>query len=183
MNAENELFLSRENAVLAVIDMQGKLLAVMHERERILGNVLKLVRFAGVIGLPVLVTEQQNLGATVPEIRAELPGFKPVPKMEFDVVTNPEFMSRLEALGRTQIVLAGIESHICITQTALHLLPRYRVYAVSDAVSSRSRDDRETALQRMRQAGVIIASTEMVIFELVRKGGTDDFRAALKLIK
>lgn len=175
--------LSREDTVLIIVDMQERLLPVMFNKEKILTNVLKLVRFAKIIGLPVLVTEQEKLGATIPEIRAELPEMVPVNKVEFDACRCGGFTEQLHRLGRNSAVLVGIESHICITQTALSLLPRYTVHVVSDAVSSRSPDDWNIALQRMRQGGAVISSTEMVIYELLQKAGTDEFKAALRLVK
>ncbi len=175
--------LSREDTVLVIVDMQERLLPVIYGKEKILNNVLKLVRFAKIIGLPVLVTEQEKLGATVPEIRAELPENVPINKVEFDACRCAGFTERLDNLGRNSAVLAGIESHICVTQTALSLLPRYTVHVVSDAVSSRSPDDWNIALQRMRQGGAVISSTEMVIYELLQKAGTDEFKTALRLVK
>ncbi len=175
--------LSREDTVLVIVDMQERLLPVIYGKEKILNNVLKLVRFAKIIGLPVLVTEQEKLGATIPEIRAELPENIPINKVEFDACRCAGFVQHLDRLGRNSAVLVGIESHICITQTALSLLPRYTVHVVSDAVSSRSPDDWNIALQRMRQGGAVISSTEMVIYELLQKAGTDEFKAALRLVK
>lgn len=175
--------ISREDAVLVIIDMQEKLLPVMHNREKVLENVVKLVRFARIIGLPLLVTEQEKLGATVTELRQELPHLAPVTKLEFDACQRPEFVDRLNQLHRTSLIMTGIESHICITQTVLHLLPRFTVHVVSDAMSSRSPYDWSIALERMRHSGAVISSTEMVIFELLRRAGTEEFKAALPLIK
>lgn len=181
-NAASRL-ITREDTVLVIVDMQERLLPVMSNKEKILNNVLKLVRFAKIIGLPVMVTEQEKLGATVPEIRAEMPDIAPVNKTEFDACKCAGFKERLDKSGKKTAVLTGIESHICITQTALSLLPKYNVHVVGDAVSSRSPDDWNIALQRMRQAGAVISSTEMVIYELLQKAGTDEFKATLKLVK
>ncbi len=181
-NAAGRLIV-RENTVLAIIDMQERLLPVIYNKEKILNNTLKLVRFAKIIGLPVLVSEQEKLGATVPEIKAELPDMLPANKIEFDACRCTGFREQLNKLGKKSAILVGIESHICITQTTLSLLPQYSVHVVSDAVSSRSQDDWNIALQRMRQAGAVITSTEMVIYELLQKAGTEEFKAALKLVK
>ncbi len=175
--------LSRDDAALIIVDMQERLLPVMYNKEKILNNVLKLVRFAKIINLPVLMTEQEKLGATVPEIRAELPDLNPIAKVEFDACRCSGFVERLNQLGRHSLVMTGIESHICITQTVLHLLPRYAVHVVSDAVSSRSPHDWNIALQRMRQSGAVISSTETVIYELLQRAGTEEFKAALRLVK
>jgi len=175
--------LNRDDCVLVVIDVQEKLLPVINDREKILKNNVRLARFAGVISMPVLVTEQENLGPTVGELMEELPGVEPVLKIDFDACGCEEFSRSLEKLGRKTVIITGIESHVCVTQTVLHLLPEYTVHVVSDAVSSRTGDNLEVALQRMRDAGAVISSTEMVIFELLEKAGTDEFRATLKLVK
>lgn len=171
------------DALLVVIDMQERLLPVIAEKERLIENTLKLVTFARIIGLPIILTEQQNLGETIPEIRAKLKGVEPITKLEFDCFASPVFVERVRQLNKNTLIIAGIEAHICVAQTALHALVHYTVHVVSDAVSSRSPHNREVALDRMRQHGVTITSTEMVIYELLGKAGTDQFREALKLIK
>ena len=175
--------LRRDDALLVVIDMQERLLPVIAEKEGVFENTLKLVTFGRMIGLPIVLTEQQNLGETTPEIRAKLKGVDPITKLEFDCFESPAFADHIRRLNRNTLIIAGIEAHICVAQTALHALVSYRVQVVSDAVSSRSPHNREVALDRMRQAGVTITSTEMVIYELLRKAGTDQFREALKLVK
>lgn len=173
-----------DECVLLVIDIQEKLLAVMHDKEKVLGNAVKLVKFANIIGMPVLLTEQEKLGPTVDAVRSELPTAVAITKIEFDACKRAELVENLQRLSRNTIILAGIESHICVTQTALHLLAEgHRVHVVSDAVSSRAPEDRTIALDRMRQAGAVISSTEMIIYELLGKAGTDEFREVLKLVK
>lgn len=175
--------LNRDDTALIIIDIQEKLLPVIHKNEVILNNIVKLLRFAKIINLPVMVTEQEKLGATVKEIRDELADFNPVAKIEFDACKRGAFVERLKQLQRHNIVVTGIESHICITQTVIHLLPNYTVHVVSDAVSSRSPDDWKISLKRMKQAGAVISSTEMVMYELLEKAGTEEFKAVLKLVK
>jgi nicotinamidase-related amidase len=182
-NASQVPLLSRNDALLVVIDMQERLLPAIVEKEKIVENTLKLVKFARIIGLPILLTEQGNLGETKPEIRAELNNIKPIPKLEFDCFESRAFGERIRQLNRNTLVIAGIEAHICVAQTALHALANHRVHVVSDAVSSRSPHNWEVALGRMRQAGVTITSTEMVIYELLGKAGTDQFRKVLKLVR
>ena len=171
------------DCVLVVIDVQEKLLPVMYEKDKTLDNVVRLVRFAKIIDLPVLVTEQENLGPTVGGIAGSIEDLSPIMKIEFDAGRRAEFTETLEKLGRRTIVMCGIESHVCITQTVLSLLPGYTVHVVSDAVSSRTRENREISLERMRQSGAVISSTEMVIFELLQKAGTPEFKETLKLVK
>jgi nicotinamidase-related amidase len=175
--------LRRDDALFVVIDMQERLLPVMAGKEGVIENVLKLLKFARVIGLPIILTEQQNLGATASELREELNGIQPVIKLEFDCFESRAFTARLDQLKRNTLIITGIEAHICVAQTALHALSRYSVQVVSDAVSSRSPHNWEVALQRLGQAGVTITSTEMVIYELLGRAGTDQFREALKLVK
>ena len=175
--------LRREDTVLVVIDVQERLLPVMEGREELVENIVRLLRLARIIGLPVVVTEQQNLGATVPEVRDELEDYHPIGKIEFDCFRRTEFVAKLRDLGREALVLAGIEAHICVCQTALHALPGFKVHVVADAVSSRTADNRRIALDRMRQQGATISSTEMVFYELLEQAGTDEFRQILKLVK
>jgi nicotinamidase-related amidase len=182
-HSSKSIILKREDSLLIIIDMQERLLPVMADKERIVENALKLLKFARIIGLPVLLTEQQNLGATTSELREELKGIQPVIKLEFDCFESSAFTDRLEQLKRNTLIITGIEAHICVAQTALHALSRYSVQVVSDAVSSRSPHNWEVALQRLGQAGVTITSTEMVIYELLGRAGTDQFREALKLVK
>jgi len=116
-------------------------------------------------------------------VRAELPGITPIQKADFGCFGCAEFVEALEGLGRRTLVLTGIEAHICVLQTALGALPDYAVYVVADATSSRTPENRDLALQRMLQAGVTITSTEMVMYEVLRRAGTDEFRAVLQLVK
>jgi nicotinamidase-related amidase len=172
-----------DDAILVVIDMQERLLPVISDKDKVIENVLKLVMFSRMIGLPIILAEQENLGETTPDIRTELKEVEPITKLEFDCFESPAFVERVSQSGRNTLIIAGIEAHICVAQTALHARSQYTVHVVSDAVSSRSPQNREVALDRMRQAGVIITSTEMVIFELLGKAGTEEFREALKLVK
>lgn len=169
--------------VLALIDMQDKLLNIMSERDKTLDNNVKLAKFAGIVGLPVLVTEQENLGPTSPALSEEIPGFDPVMKMDFDACREPEFLEALRRTGGSTVAVTGIESHICVAQTVLHLLPDYEVHVIADAVASRDPSNREVALDRMREAGAVISSTEMFMYELLVRAGTDRFREVLKLVK
>jgi len=175
--------LVRGDTVLVVVDMQEKLLPVIHEEAKILDNVVKLVRFAGIIDLPILVTEQEKLGPTLEAVRSEIPGFSPITKIDFDACRCPGFLGALERLNRSTVLITGIESHVCVTQTVLHLLPEVRVHVVSDAVSSRTRENRDVAIWRMSRSGAVISSTEMAIFELLVKAGTQEFRETLGIVK
>ncbi|MBW1998745.1 MAG: hydrolase [Deltaproteobacteria bacterium] len=183
-NASNTDFLLRkEDSILVIIDMQERLVPVMDNRDTLIKNVRTLARFSRLIGIPVVVTEQEKLGSTIPEIQEELKGTSPIPKVEFNCFGCKAFDTLIKDQGKRDLVLAGIEAHICVAQTALYALSSYRVHVVGDAISSRSSDNRMVALERMGLAGVIPSSTEMFIFELLGKAGTDTFREALKLVK
>jgi len=173
----------REEAALVVIDVQERLVPHIDGEGEIIANLAKLAQFAGIIGLPVIVTEQVKLGPTLPEVAWHLKGVQPITKAEFGCFGCEAFVQALAALGKSTLILAGIEAHICVAQTALQALDRYAVHVVSDAVGSRSPSDRQVALDRMRQAGAIITSTEMVMYELLVRADTDEFRQVLELMK
>jgi len=175
--------LDRGEAVLVAIDVQDKLLPAIEGGEAVLASIVKLVRLAEIVGLPIIVTEQLKLGDTVPEIRAVLPDMQPIGKVAFSCFGSEEFAQAVRELGRRTLVLTGIEAHICVAQTALAALGDYGVHVVSDAVGSRSRHNWKVALRRMEQAGATITSTEMLMYELLREAGTDEFRAVLRLVK
>ncbi len=178
---QEQALLKRDRCLLVVIDAQQRLMPVIHEHQGITENLVRLARFAGIIDLPVVVTEQQKLGSTLPELARHLP--EPVSKISFDCFGCPEFVRALDDLGRDTLVLTGVESHICVAQTALSALGRYRVQVVSDAVGSRSPHNLEVALRRLQAAGVEITSTEMFIYELLGRAGTEEFKATLPLVK
>ncbi len=183
MRERVELSIRREDAALLVIDVQDRLLPHIHQAERVVTNVVKLIRFARITGLPVLWAEQEKLGATAEPIRAELGGMTPVAKADFGCLGCGAFREGLEALGRKTLILCGIEAHICVARTALQALPRYGVHVVADAVSSRTPENRQIALDRLTLAGAVVTSTEMLFYEILERAGTDEFRAVLPLVK
>ena len=130
--------LRREDCLLVLIDIQERLLPVIWEKERVADNALKLARFAAIIGLPVLVTEQAKLGATIAPLSQEIQGFSPIEKITFDSFGCADFKRAVANSGRSTLLLAGIEAHICVTQTALTGLADYQVQVISDACSSRT---------------------------------------------
>jgi nicotinamidase-related amidase len=175
--------ISKDETVLIIIDMQERLFPVMAEKERLLENVMRLVRFSKVLGLPVLLTEQEKLGNTLPEIKEELKEVHPIGKVDFNCFGCDAFSRDLAGLGKNTLVLAGIEAHICVAQTALHGASEYTVHAVSDAIASRSPHNHRIAVERMMQQGVTMTSTEMAIYEILGRAGTDTFTEVLKLVK
>jgi isochorismate hydrolase len=168
---------------LIVIDMQERLFPAMADRDRLLENVMRLVRFSKIVGLPVTLTEQEKLGSTLAEIRSELGEVQPVSKVDFNCFACEAFVEQTAKHPGKTLILAGIEAHICVAQTALHAVSGYSLHVVSDAIASRSPHNHRIALDRMRQGGAVVTSTEMVIYEILGKAGTDAFRQVLKLVK
>lgn len=186
MNApgqKKDPLIKREESLLVMIDMQERLVPAVAEKEKVVENALRLARFSKIVGLPVIVTEQQKLGKTLPEIIEALHNPSVVGKLDFNCFGEDAFIDRVRTLRPVNIVLAGIEAHICVAQTALSALSEHRVYVVADAISSRTHQNREIAIRRMEAEGVAITSTEMLIYELLQRAGTDEFREVLKLVK
>lgn len=158
----------------------------MHERERVVQNSLRLLRGALVLGIPILVTEQyrKGLGATVSEVAAEIPGFAPVEKTAFSACGAPGLLAGMKERGIADVILCGIEAHVCVCQTGLDLLDAgLRPFAAGDAISSRTPENKRSGLDRLRDAGATVVSTEMVLFELLGQAGGDAFKAILELVR
>jgi isochorismate hydrolase len=172
-----------EDCILLIVDVQKKLVAAIPESVKYIDKIVKLIKLFKIMDLPVMITEQQNLGETVTEIRQELQGVKPLSKITFSCFGTKEFKKNLAQYNKKVLLIAGIEAHICVAQTALQAIPRYRVQVIGDAVASRALQNCELALERLRQNGITITSTEMLMYELLEKAGTDHFRAALPLVK
>ncbi|HSK45721.1 MAG TPA: isochorismatase family protein [Candidatus Binatia bacterium] len=176
-----------EDCALAVIDIQEKLLTQIFEKERVLRNAQLLVRLADILSLPIVVSTQyeKGLGKTVDEISSLLPNMKAVDKLEFGCFGSGEYCSQVGKLpNRTTLLLCGIESHICVTQTALGALNQgLTVHVAADAVSSRTELNWTLGLNRMQAAGAVLSSTEMMIYELLGKSGTPAFKEMLKHLK
>ena len=175
--------IDRADSVLVFIDLQEKLLPVISGQEEITANAARLAEFAGIIGLPMAVTEQMKLGPTVEPVKSKLGDAPVLEKISFDCFGCQGFAELMDRLGKNTMLLCGVESHICVAQTALAGLGKHRVQIVADAVGSRNPANREVALARLGAAGAEITSTEMLIYELLRKAGTDEFKATLPLVK
>ena len=178
----------RENdCVLAVIDIQEKLLPPIHEKERLIRNSQLLIRLANTLSIPVVVTTQysKGLGRTVPAIISLLPNLTPVDKLEFGCFGNGEFCSAISVLaGRSTLLLCGMETHICVMQTALGALNQgLQVHVAADAVGSRTELNWKLGLERMREAGCVISSAEMMIYELLGSSGSPAFKEMLHYLK
>lgn len=175
--------ITREESVLVIIDIQEKLMPVIAQKEIILHNTNRLLRFARLLDIPVVVTEQEKLGLTLPEIAAEVVGINPVGKVFFNCFMSGQFENRISQFAHKTLILTGVEAHICVMQTALHALSSYNVHVIADAIGSRTIENRDIAIERMRQSGATISSTEMFIYEILQRAGTDTFKAALQLVK
>jgi nicotinamidase-related amidase len=181
--------LQREKSVLVIIDVQERLMPAIDRHQELEANVDRLVRGTYLLGVPSLLTEQyvRGLGETVEPIRrafAETFGFHPIEKSCFSSLGCAPFEAKLRELDRSQVLLAGVEAHVCVYQTAADLLEAgFEVHLVADAVSSRWPENKEIALRRLVSDGVKLTSTEMALFELLVTSGTDEFRAISKLVK
>ena len=180
--------LEADQCVLIVIDIQEKLLPPIFQKEQLVRNSQLLIRAAGILKIPALVSTQyaKGLGPTVPEVASLLADTAPIDKTLFSCFGSDAFCSVLKRLPgqRTTLLLCGMESHICVTQTALAALREgYLVHVASDAVSSRTEWNWKIGLDRMRAAGAILSSTEMIVYELLRSSGTPAFRELLPYLK
>ncbi|HEX9459442.1 MAG TPA: hydrolase [Thermoanaerobaculia bacterium] len=181
--------LHRADAFLIVIDVQQKLMPVIDDREATERNIDRLVRGSKVVDIPAILTEQyvQGLGPTVTVIRRafeETSGYVPIEKNCFSGYGCSEFVMTTRNLHRKQVIVAGIEAHVCVYQTVGDLLANgYDVTIVADAISSRTQANKEIAIRRMLFDGARLSSTEMVLFELTVNSGTDEFREISRLVK
>jgi nicotinamidase-related amidase len=177
--------LDRSKACVLVVDVQEKLIPVMWNFAPVEKYCKAMILAARELGLPVLATEQypKGLGATLPSLREAL-GAAPLIKMHFSCGADPEFAKALEATGRKQVVLVGIEAHVCVFQTARDLLERgYEVFVCADAVTSRFEEHRRVALEQMRDMGAVVTSAETCIFDLLHACGTPEFKRVSPLVR
>ena len=180
--------LEADQCALVVVDIQEKLLPPIFNKDALIKNSQLLIRLAKILSVPLIVTTQysKGLGTTVPEIASLLADVPAFDKMEFSCFGSNEFRSRLKSLPgiRNTILLCGMESHICVMQTALGALNEgYLVHVASDAVGSRAEWNWKVGLERMRAAGAVISSTEMMMYELLRCSGTPQFKELLPYLK
>jgi nicotinamidase-related amidase len=179
--------LDPQQCTLLVIDIQEKLLPPIYENERLVRNSALLLRLAKILSIPVIATTQyaKGLGQTVPEIASLLPGEPVLDKLEFGCFGNGDFCSNIARIrNRNTLLVCGMEAHICVLQTALGALNRGNVvHVAADAVSSRTKLNWKLGLERMRDAGAVISSAEMMIYELLGKSGSPAFKEMLKYLK
>lgn len=174
-------------SVLVVVDMQEAFRSAIPEFASIASRMSIAVRGCAILGIPILVTEQypQGLGSTVEELRVALPDeIEPIEKSTFSASRSGEFLSALDQTGRKQVIICGIETHVCVTQTALDLLDSgFDVFLLTDCTASRYGHDREAGIARMRFAGAVPSSMEMALFELMADSKHPKFKEVQALVK
>lgn len=185
--------LDREDAVLAVIDIQERLAIAMPHREKVIARTRLLIHAAGIVGVPVIATRQypKGLGDMEPDVLAALADIEQqgarvmrLDKLSFDCFSEEEFRSAVSECGRRQLVIAGMESHICVAQTALAgIRDGLEVHVAADACCSRSDEHHHLALARVGHAGGVVSTSESAAYELVGRAGTDEFKALLAVVK
>ena len=175
-----------QKCCLVVVDIQGKLAQLMYEKENLFKNIRILISAAKILDIPIIWCQQcpEALGPTVPEIAQLLTGNEPINKSSFSCCGKEKFNSELKDLGRRQVLLCGIEAHVCIYQTAVDLLDsNYDVTVLADAVSSRTLENKQTSLKKMDGEGAGISCVEMILFELLRTAEHPHFKQIAKLVK
>jgi hypothetical protein len=182
----DKFILKRDESLLVIVDIQERLAVAMTEKERVIVNTRHLIEASKLLNFPLLVTEQypKGLGPTVPELKEALLQSPAIEKLTFSCCGETFFMEAVKETNRKQIILLGMETHVCVLQTCIGLLTEgYDVHVVSDAVCSRSEANYRTALEYMRDAGAVITCTETVLFQLLEKAGSDEFKAISRRIK
>ncbi|MBA4372132.1 MAG: hydrolase [Thermodesulfovibrio sp.] len=178
--------LKKDDAVLVLVDIQERLAVVMDDRKKVLDNCLHLIELARLLKIPLILNEQypKGLGPTVAELKEALQPYQPHEKLTFSCCSMGSFAETLRATGRKKVILCGMETHVCVLQTCVDLLAEgYAVHSVSDAICSRTKDNYKTALEYMRDAGAVITCTETVLFQLLEKAGTEEFKIISRRIK
>lgn len=182
----DKFILDKDNAVLVIVDIQERLANVMDKKKNVVDNCLHLIEISKLLNIPVILTEQypKGLGPTVSEIKEALPAYEPLEKITFDCCKDPAFLEKTKSLKRNTIILVGMETHVCVLQTCLSLLKNgYILHLVKDAVCSRTEDNFSSGIEMMRDAGAVITCTETVLFQLLEKAGTEEFKTISKRIK
>ena len=174
------------DSVLVVIDCQTKLMPAIKDTDVLEQTVVKLARGIKVMDVPVVVTQQytKGLGPTTDDICEALGEFEPIEKTTFSAMGAPEFVERIKAAGKKNILMTGVETHICVQQTTLELLKAgYNVYLIDDCVGSRTKNDKKVACQRMAAAGAVVTTYEAALYEILKGAKEDGFKAISAIVK
>lgn len=180
------MMLTKDSTVLVIIDVQGKLAQLMPNRDELFRNLHNLIKGVQLFNIPIIWTEQtpDKLGPTIPELSDLLQDLTPIPKKSFSCCAEPVFMKQLISLKRTEVILCGIETHVCVYQTAVDLLAKdYKVEVVVDAVSSRFPHNKTIGLEKIAKKGAEPTTVETVLFEIQQRVDDDTFRELIKIIK
>ncbi|MDO4485409.1 MAG: hydrolase [Bacillota bacterium] len=178
--------ISRDNTAFVVIDFQEKLMPAMSGKEQLEDKTVRLIKGMNVLGVPSIVTQQytKGIGPTIPPVAEALGDFEPIDKTTFSCMKNEEFLERFRALGRKNVVVCGIEAHICVQQTVLQLMEEgYNVYVPTDCISSRSAEDKMWSISRMGEAGAVITSYEAILYEILGGSREDGFKQISAIVK
>ena len=178
--------LDRTNCVIMIVDMQDKVLSATHNHDIITNNTINLLKVANIFNIPIINVEHctDKMGHTNENILKEINNCPTYTKNTFSIIRSPQIEKALDEMGKDQVILVGVETHICVTQTALDASELgYSVFVVSDATSSIKEDDKNNALERMRFSGITILPTQSVMFELLEEAGTSEFKKALPFVK
>jgi isochorismate hydrolase len=174
-----------DDAIFIMIDIQEKFMSVIHDLQTVIDNSNRLINTGRILDIPLIVTEQypKGLGKTIGDMQLSETQ-KVIEKLAFDCFGCEEFVKEIDSLHRKNLIIFGIEAHVCVLQTCISAICKgYEVHVISDAISSRTENNKRLALNRMAQSGIFIASTEMIIFQLTKCAGTEQFRQISKLVK
>lgn len=180
------MLLKKDETAFVLVDVQGKLAKIVHESETLLEKLQQLIRGLRLLDVPIIWLEQypQGLGRTSEEVSHHLFGLEPIEKITFSACKNEDFMKALKEINCQHVLVAGIETHICVYQTAVELKTAgYNVQVVEDAVSSRTLANKQIGLNKLNAFGIVGTSVEMVLYELLAVSGTEQFKQMLKIIK
>lgn len=182
----DKFFIKSEEVALVILDIQERLAAAMKTKQQAVDNCLHLIEAAKLFQVPILVTEQypKGLGPTLSQLREALPDYSPFEKLSFNCTQETGFLEKIASLGKNKLLLTGMETHICVLQTSLGLMRQgYVVHVIKDAVCSRTKNNFNTGIAFLGQAGAVITCTETVLFQLLQKAGTEVFKTIVKRIK
>ncbi len=178
--------INRENTIGLVIDMQEKLIPSIIDHQLIIKNTIVLLKGLIVLKNPIVVTQQntKGLGSTVPAINKTIGNFSYIEKKKFSCYREPAFIRVLNRIGKRNVIIMGIEAHVCVLQTALDLMyNNFNPVVIEDCIGSSDENDKKVSLWRMRDVGSVVTTCESILFELCRESGTDEFEEILKLVK
>jgi nicotinamidase-related amidase len=176
----------KERSAALIIDVQEKLFPFIHENERLTRNLSVLIQGLKILGVPIFITEQyvKGLGPTIEPVASLLPTQHRIEKMSFSCCDEPRFIEGLAVSGKENVIVAGIESHVCVMQTVIDLKRNgYNPVVIEDCISSRKENDKRFAVERMKQEGALVSTVESLLFELLRYSGTEQFRGISRLVK